>query len=68
MDTERLGLRVDAINERIRKTTFNFSDEDTAKEAEQLKEEAIAMLEEYVELALKDNEQSPDTGESDDNE
>jgi hypothetical protein len=61
MDTERLGLRVDGINERIKKLSFNFADEDTAKEAEQLKEEAIAMLDEYVELALKDNEQSPDT-------
>jgi hypothetical protein len=62
---DKLEPIIEKVNERLRGLNFVFHDKEIGKEAEDAKDEAIAALENYLELATQDWENRPDTDKED---
>ena len=54
MSTDKLEQKIESLSEKIRAITFRFQDANLEKEADESKEEAIAALENYLDLANTD--------------
>jgi len=66
MTIDKLEPILDKMTERLRNLSFSFYDADLGKEADDARDEAIAALESYLELAVQDWENRPDTDGEDD--
>lgn len=58
---DRLETRIESISEKIRALDFNFVDPDLQREAQESLEEALASLENYLDLANTQQENMPET-------
>ena len=68
MTIDKLETKLDKINETLRGLSFSFVDPDLSSEAETLRDEAVAALEAYLELAVQDWENRPDSGHGDEDD
>jgi hypothetical protein len=57
---DKLEQKTEKLVEQVRNLNFPFTDTDLEKEAEDAREEIIAALENFLELATQDWEQRPD--------
>lgn len=64
MDIDTFGDKVESVIERVKKLNYKFRDESLKADADKAKEEAVELLEQYLELATEDNENSPDPDEN----
>lgn len=55
---DKLEPNIEKLTERIRSLNFTFKDAELQQEAENARDEAIELLESYLELATQDWEQS----------
>lgn len=60
---DKLESKIEAITEKIKAISFAFADSTLAQEAEEAKEEALASLENFIDLATTDFEQRPESAE-----
>lgn len=65
MDIEN---RIEKLTEKIRELDFKFEDAALQKEADEAKEEAISLLESYIDLKDTDLEQRKDDEKNEDEE
>lgn len=67
MSIDRLETNIEKTTERIRNLAFQFHDSSAETEAENAKNEAVASLENYLELASQDWENRPQKEEEPEN-
>ena len=65
MTIDKLEPRVEKLTEQIRNLNFQFKDADLQQEAEKSKDEAIELLEGWLELATQDWENRPESSDED---
>lgn len=65
MTIDKLEPTLEKMTERLRNLSFSFYDADLGKEADDARDEAIAAIESYLELAVQDWEDRPDADDKD---
>lgn len=65
MTIDKLEPRVEKLTEQIRNLNFQFKDADLQQEAEKSKDEAIELLEDWLDLATQDWENRPESSDED---